>query len=224
MLDEIIVKGTAEARVSPDRARLQVALDADGSNRDEAYRRAAEIAARVDAVLERHDAAIDRTVTAALSVFPLSRWRKGESVRTGWRAARHTLVEVTVFDDLGTMLAELATAEATITGPDWRVDQANAAYDAVRRDAAADARRRATSYAAGLGVSLGAVRWIAEPGLRLAGDGGFGAGGLTLAAHAMPAARGGGDEPVIDVSPADIDISVAVEVAFALGDQSPGPA
>lgn len=209
---EIVVQGGAEVRVAPDRAIVHVTLDADASTREDAYRAATESAARIDAVLAGHEDAIERTVTAALAVFPLSRWRKGESVRTGWRAARRSLIEITGFEALGVLLAELATAGGTIAGPDWQVDPTNDAYDLVRQAAAQDARRRATSYATGLGMPICEVNWIAEPGLRTAA--------VPMARAMLLGASGGAmaEDGVIDVSPADVVISAAVDVSFALAE------
>lgn len=45
---------------------------------------ASELATGVDEVLGRYQVEIDRATTAALVVQPKTRWRKGESVRTGW--------------------------------------------------------------------------------------------------------------------------------------------
>lgn len=215
MKREIVVQGRAEARVAPDRALVLVTAEADGGSRDDAYRAATTTATAVDAVLANHAAAIGRTASEALVVAPLTRWRKGEQIRTGWRASRVTRVEITGFTDVGPLLAELVGADASVVGPTWLVDEDNAAYDEVRAAAAADARRRADAYAAGLGLTVGGVNWVAEPGLRSTpGYGGvttmFSAeGGLALSAQSL-------DEDVIDVRPADLDITSQVEVSFRI--------
>jgi uncharacterized protein YggE len=217
---EIIVQGSAEVRVPPDRAVVHVTVDADGGSRDEAYTAAARSAATVDGVLAAHEAEIDRTVTASLSVQPLTRWKRGESIRTGWRATRRTRIELTAFERLGELLAELAPT-AILAGPEWRVDDANPAYADVRREAAADARRRAEAYASGLGVRLGPVAWISEPGLRQSG----GDAPIGRAAPMAFAAAGGArsvpaEDEVIDISPEDNIIHARLEVAFGLDDDT----
>jgi uncharacterized protein YggE len=215
---EIIVQGTAEVRVQPDRALVHVTIDADGPSRDEAYTAATQAARAVDEVLAAHAPEIDRTTTAVLSVQPLTRWKRGESVRTGWRASRRTIVEVTGFEGLGTLLAELAPS-AMIVGPEWRVDDTNDAYTAARQAAAADARRRAEAYAEGLGVRLGSVSWMSEPGLRQSEAGAPMARAMPMAFAAGAATRGGSaEDEVIDVSPEDSIIQAAIEVAFSLID------
>ena len=214
---EIIVRGSAEVRIAPDRAVIHATLDADAGSREDAYAAAARTATAVDAVLAQHAAATERVVTASLAVQPLTRWRKGEVIRTGWRASRRSDIEVTGFDHLGVLLADLAGAGATIAGPDWQVDDANEAYDRARTLAAEDARRRAAAYALGLGTAVAGIRWIAEPGLRTSsGD----PQPLAMLAMAGGMARGGAveDEIVIEVTPADATITASVEVGFGLVD------
>jgi uncharacterized protein YggE len=97
------------------------------------------------------------------------------------------------------------------------VDDDNEAYRDARMAAAADARRRAEAYAAGLGIGLGGASWMSEPGLRLAG------GGQTeffapapMQALALSAEQAEPD--VIDITPEDVIIRASVEVSFALLD------
>ena len=215
---EIIVRGSAELRIPPDRALVHATLDADGGSRDDAYSGAARTAAAVDAVLATYADGAERVVTTALTVQPLTRWRKGELVRTGWRATRRSLLDLTSFERMGALLADLAAAGATIAGPDWRVDETNEAHDRVRALAAQDARRRAEAYADGLGVAVGDLRWVAEPGLRSSSPE-VGHGALMSFASA-PQGGSVDDEAIIEVAPADTTIAASVEVAFALATRS----
>jgi uncharacterized protein YggE len=94
METEIVVCATAQGRTLPDRAVLQVTVEGDGASREDAYGQAHGPAAALDAVLAARTGALDRVTTAALLVHPRTRWRKGENVRTGWRASRSRAVEV----------------------------------------------------------------------------------------------------------------------------------
>jgi uncharacterized protein YggE len=208
---QIVVKGSAQVRVTPDRALLHVTADGEAAGRDDAYRAASQVAQAVDDVLAAHEAGIERTTTTALVVQPRTRWHKGESKRTGWIALRRSTVEVTSFERLGDLFAELANAGATVVGPSWVVDDDNEAHRTVRRDAAADARRRADDYVQGLGIGAGDVVAVNEPGLRTET---FAAAELSFAPQAR--AAGGAYEEVIDVQPEDVVIAAAVEVTFAL--------
>jgi uncharacterized protein YggE len=211
--DEVVVRGEGEVRVMPDRAVVQLVVDGDGAGRDEAYAAAARLATQVDAVLVTHEAALDRVATAALLVQPKTQWRRGEAVRTGWRASRTTLLEVTDLPRLGDLMAELAGAGAALTGPDWKLDVDHPAHTEARRTAAADARRRAEAYAGALGLRVERVVWVAEPGLRQGTDHGYG-GPMT---KVFAAARAGGaeDAAVMDVGVEEITVTAAVEVGFA---------
>jgi uncharacterized protein YggE len=215
LTDEVVVRGTAEVRALPDRAIVHVAIDGEGASREDAYASAARLATAVDAVLVTYEAAHDRTSTAALVVHPKTRWRRGESVRTGWRASRSTVVEVTDMSRLGDLMAELATAGAQLVGPSWQLDPDNLAHTTARQAAAEDARRRAEAYAGALGLQVSGVAWVAEPGLRRGGDEGYGGPAMRSLAMAAPAgARGAEDTETIEVTVEEITVAAAVEVGF----------
>jgi uncharacterized protein YggE len=211
---ELLVKGAGEVRVMPDRATVRVTVDGEGSSRDEAYGAAAASASAVDRVLEAEANAFERVMTAALVVQPRMRWHNGEAVRTGWTAYRTSVVEVRALDRLGDLLAQLAASGGAISGLSWDLDPANAAHDQARSRAGADARRRAEQYAGALGVKLGSIAWMAEPGLRSPGN-----------SHAQPvtfaaAARAAGPpaEQLIDVAPGELTVTASIEVGFTIID------
>jgi uncharacterized protein len=210
---EIVVRGEGHARSMPDRAIVRAVVEGEGASREDAYGEAAEIAKRVDDVVSNHAGAIDRARTAALVVHPRTRWRKGESVRTGWRASRASVLDVTDLAALGEVIAQLAAAGAAISGPEWQIDPGNAAYSEARRLAAADARHRADDYAAALGLEIAAVGWVAEPGLRRGHQDSVDTG---FAMAAMAAGGSAADEEVIEVTPDELTIRAAVEVGFSL--------
>jgi hypothetical protein len=210
---EIVVRGEAEVRAMPDLAVLRVAVDREGGSQDEAYEAAARLAEAVDAVFGAQSASIGRVTTAALVVQPRVRWHQGEEVRTGWRAGRASVVELRALDRVGNIAAMLVGAGAILTGPSWELDRANDAYHQARVEAAQDARKRADAYAIALGVSVGPLMWVSEPGLRVAGGA---AGGMLVSAGQPRAAllASGPAEKPIDVAPGEIAVYAAVEVGF----------
>jgi uncharacterized protein YggE len=210
---QVIVRGEAEVRVMPDRATMRVLVEGDGSTRQEAYSAAARPAAAVDHVLETESDSLDRVTTAALVVQPKTRWEKGQAVRAGWTAYRASVLEVRALDRLGDLVAQLTSAGAEVSGLTWELDAANAAHDHARARAGEDSRRRAEQYAAALGVKLGVVAWIAEPGLRQAGN--DHPQPIAFAATARSAAPA---EGTIDVAPAEVTVAAQVEVGFAILD------
>ena len=212
---EIIVKGYGQARSMPDRVVIDVLVEAEGVTRDQSFGEAARVAQRVDEVLTNRADAVARVLTALLTVQPRSRWKRGESVRTGWRAARGSVVEVTDFAQLGELIAELTSAGAAVSGPNWCLDDSNPAYREARRAAAEDARRRAEDYAGALGLTLGPVAWVSEPGLRGGGEQ-TGPFGVALAAQPAGAAMAGEPDETIDVAPTELTTRAEVEVGFSL--------
>lgn len=218
---EIIVRGTGQARALPDRAVLTVRVEGEGPLQDEAYRSAVEQSNRVDEILARHAAAIDRTTTAAVVVHPKTRWRKGETIRTGWLASRTTVIDIIDFAGLGELITELAGAGPELSGPHWQLDPTNPVHGEARRRAADDARRRAEDYADRLGLTIVTVAWVAEPGLRQTDPAG---GGFLdqLGGARMVMAAGGVDEEAMNVTPDEMTVRAAVEVAFTFGGPSPG--
>lgn len=209
---EIVVRGTGEARALPDLASLRVEVTADRKSQDEAYNARAEVAAHVDAVLSQHAGAIARTTVASVWVQPRTRWHRGEDIRTGWRASRTTFVDVVVLDELGEIMSEVVTAGASVTGPRWTIASTNIAYDLARRAAAEDARHRAIAYAEALGLSLGEVAWVAEPGMR------SGTPPDPPRPVAMQAEMAPPPEPELheDLTPAEMTVEMTVEVGFRI--------
>ena len=200
-------------RAMPDLASVRVGVDGEGQTREEAYQAAATNAAHVDAVLEEFTAAIDRVTTAALAVQPKTRWRKGESQRTGWQALRVSMVEISNTARVGELLNALAGAGGSISGLSWMVAPSNDSFALARRRAGEDARSRAEQYAQALGVKLGPVAWAAEPGLRTRNETDWMAapGGVVRAM-----AAGGAAEESISVDPEEVTIRAALEVAYRI--------
>jgi uncharacterized protein YggE len=211
---EIIVRGEAEVRAMPDKAVLRVLVEGTGSNQEKAYEAAARLASAVDGVFGAQAASIGRVTTAALVVQPRTRWQKGETVRTGWRAQRMSVVEIRAVDRVGDISAMLVGAGASLTGPSWELDTSNDAHHQARVEAAQDARRRAEAFALALGVDLGPLTWVSEPGLRLAGSGGP---AFTPAARVGYMSVSAPDE-TIEVAPAEMTVHAAVEVGFHIAD------
>jgi uncharacterized protein YggE len=213
MEHEVVVRGEGEVRVMPDQATVRVMVDGDGSTRDDAYGEAARVAAAVDEVLQAESAAVARVMTTALVVQPRTRWQNGQAVRTGWRASRTSVVEVRALERLGDLLAQLTSSGGAISDLTWELDAANVAYDEARSRAGQDARRRAERYATALGIKLGGIAWVAEPGLR---TGGMPSPPHMALAAAAPRVMAGPPDQSIEVAPEEITLTASVEVGFAI--------
>ncbi len=134
-------------------------------------------------------------------------------MRTGWTASRTSVLEVRALERLSDLLGQLATSGAAISDLSWELDAANEAHD--RGAQPAPVRMPAVEPSGtppALGIKLGGIVWVAEPGLRIGGDN-FPAGvALAAAPRAMAAAPG----PSIDVTPEEITLTAGVEVGFAI--------
>ena len=213
---EIVVRGTGEARALPDQASLRVEVTVDHKTREEAHDTRTKLATAVDDVLDRHADAIARTTIASPVVQPRTRWHRGEDIRSGWRASRTSFVDVVMLDALGQIMAGLVDAGAAVQGPQWSMAPTNPAHDQARAAAAEDAHRRAQSYAAALGLSVGPVAWVAEPGLRRPPQPPVPVD-VEVAPMAAAAVVATDAEPE-PVTPAELTVRVDVEVGFTILD------
>src|SRR5690606_5793778 len=108
-------------------------------------------------------------------------------------------------------------AGSTVQGPDWQMAPTNPAFDQARRAAAEDARHRAESYAEALGLQVGPVAWVAEPGMRDGGGAPLAASRIEPSSVAGPEARGSHPgEPSEDLTPAEMTVEATVEVGFRI--------
>jgi uncharacterized protein YggE len=195
----------------PDLASLNVGIDGEGQSREEAYQQASATAAAVDAVLADFETAIERVTTAALAVQPKTRWRKGETQRTGWTAYRVSVVEIEDTSRVGDLLNALAGAGGSISGLSWMLAPANEAFALARHRAGEDARARAEQFAQALNIKLGSVAWAAEPGLRCVGH----MDTMSVPAAAFARSAGAAEES-ISVNPDEVTIRAVLEVGYRI--------
>lgn len=103
-------------------------------------------------------------------------------------------------------------AGAQVQGPTWRVAPDNPARLEACGRAASDARAKAGAYAESLGMRLGDVQEIADPGTA-----GFGGTYRVLSGGYVPTVAASH----VDVESGGLEVSAAVDVTFAL---EPAPA
>ncbi len=161
----VTVRGTGQARTSPDEASVTITLDAVEPTAAAALARVAE---RTRATLELCD---------RLEIEPASRMTTGASVaehgehdrdgrwqHRGYRAWNQVVVRVREASTVGELLAGAVDQGAQVSGPAWTVAPDNPARLDACREAALDARRRADAYADALGVRVGAIVAVRDPG------------------------------------------------------------
>lgn len=199
----ITVKGSARTLVPAELATLAVTINGEGRTSEVACDAVAKVAHTVDDILAVREASLGTVSVDHVNVSPKREWRDDRWVDRGWQASRTTRVDVVDLAEVSELVGALGSLGVQIDGPSWSVRDDHAAYDQVRTDAARDARRRAEAYAAGLGLAVGAVRSLEEPGTN---DG--------RVIYAQSTADWMGD--TIPIKPAEVSIEAQVEVTFEL--------
>lgn len=202
----VTVRGDAVLRVAPDEALISVNLsaleDAPGPALSDVSARSEALVALLD---ELGVARADRSTTG-VTVYEAFDYKKDGSRRSlGHRASASVSVRVTDPEVLGRLMTQ-ATAKlaARIDGPNWRVAADNPAWLEAARQAAADGRRKAEAYAAGVGAKLGRPIQLSEPGT----EGAWRA----EAAHVAYSAP----EPSMPVEAGEREVAASINVTFAL--------
>jgi uncharacterized protein len=206
----ITVHGFATVPGTPDEAVVSFELRALRPAADEAYADVAERSGRFDALCEALDIPRSARSTQGISVR-----EKREHDGTAWRhrgyvASNRVLARMSDPQLVATLMKDaVASVQAQVAGPWWKVEPTNPARAEACRLAAAEARRKAEAYADALGVRLGAIVDVREPDWR----------GREWAELGRPLAfeslDSGGDAE-IPVHAGNLDVSAAVDVTFAV--------
>lgn len=219
-MSEVMVRGRVEGHVTPDAAVLSVTvLGRDPATAEAALGAAAAVGDRVDAVLGDRRVGPDPLVRhvrmSSLRTSEIWDHQQGRRHRTGYQAERRSEVECRPDGQgLTGLVAALVAAGAQVAGPAWQVSEGNTGWLDLRSRAVADARSRAEVYATAADRRIGAVRWLAEPGMRGTGTSGA---RLEMAQRMSAAGSVGEGEPVaMRIVVEDVPVVVEIEAAFDL--------
>ena len=199
--------GRGTARATPDAALLALEVWAELDTPEAALDEVARRTTALTVVLDRAGIPAHARSTAGVSLTERWEYRHDEQVFVGYRASTVVSVRITDLATIGRVISEATRdAQARPHGPSWQVDPENPARAEACRVAAADARRKAEAYADALGLRLGAVLSIREPGARPRP--------IEPQQAVMRMAGGGG--PDMPVESGDVGVSAAVTVVFEL--------
>jgi uncharacterized protein len=202
----VMVRGSASAAATPDEATVAVELAELRATAEEAYSEVAERSAVLAAVLDGIGVDKARRSSGGVSVGEHVEYVDGRQQHRGFRATARTSLRLDDPAVVARVLREaVAEAGARVDGPTWVVRPDNAAHLDAARAAAAAARAKAEAYAEALGVRLGALERVAEPGLGPPEPRPF---VRALAAEAAPVEIG--------VEPGELLVSASIEVTYAL--------
>ncbi|WP_405405797.1 SIMPL domain-containing protein [Paracoccus sp. Ld10] len=201
----LTVSGTGQTRVAPDMATVQLGVTTQA---DSAAAAMEQNSTQQGAVIEAlTGAGIDQAQiqTSGLNLNPLMQYGENRAPTvTGYQATNTVAVRVSDLARLGEVLDAIVTAGANeINGITFSREDGGDAQDQARRDAVADARRKADLLAEAAGVDLGPVLT-----LRDIQTGGGGPRPMMRMEAAMADA--------VPIQAGEVEMSAQVEVEYAL--------
>jgi uncharacterized protein len=163
----ITVSATGDVDVVPDVARITSGVTTEAATAKAALAQNSTTMQKVVAALKASGIDAKDIQTSSLRVEPrYTRPREGEPAQIdGYRVTNQVQVVVRDLDKIGDILDQLVSLGANDTGGlSFEASQAETLRDDARKEAVANARRRAELYAKAAGVELGEVLSIDEGG------------------------------------------------------------
>lgn len=159
----VSASGTAEA--APDRARITSGVSTEAGTAREALTRNSETMSKIIDELKGKGIDAKDIQTASFNVEPVMDYSKdGQPPRLrGYRVSNQVIVLVRKLDQLGDVLDNVVSAGANqIQGLAFEVSKEDTLKDDARKEAVANALRRAKLLAAAAGAEVGNVLQISE--------------------------------------------------------------
>lgn len=202
---QINAEGTSEAR--PDMATINLGVTTEGQTAQAALQENARRMSALNQALRRAGVADRDIQTSNVSVHPQQQYREGqEPLITGYQANNTVNARVRNVNNLGRVIdAAVAAGGNTIHGVNFSHQNADAQLDAARRNAIAEARRRADLYASALNMRVVGIIAVSEGG-----------GYSPPIPMPMMAARNMAQDASTPISPGEIETRVSVSVTFEL--------
>lgn len=201
----VSAEGTSEAR--PDLATINLGVTTEAQTAAAALADNARRMTALNAALRRAGVAERDIQTSNVSVYPQQQYVEGQQPRiTGYQANNSVTVKVRNIDNTGRVIdAAVAAGGNTVNGVSFSHADPDAQLDVARRDAIAEARRRAELYASALNMRVQRIVAVQE-------GGGY-APPMPVALERFAAQDGAASTPV---SPGQIETRVSVNVTFEL--------
>jgi hypothetical protein len=207
----VIVRGTAAATVSPDRAELTLEVSHVASDAAAALANVAQRSQQLIDMLSSHDIGRTDWATEGVHVGEEHEWKNNRHVLVGYRASTSVSVTVRDLDKVGVLINESVTlASASVRSLSFSVDRENPAHTRLMSAAARDAKARAFAYTDALGMRLGDVELISENSIS--------AGPEPMPRYAMAVQADGMEmsSAPMAVSGGLIELTASVHVRFAV--------
>jgi uncharacterized protein YggE len=207
----IWVSGTGKVTVTPDIATLSLGIEAQAATVAEAQAQAAGAMDTVMAALAAGGVADKDIQTQYFSISQQTRWDdyKDEQVVTGYDVTNMVTAKIRDMEQIGSIIDAVAAAGGDYTrinNISFSVDDPTPYYKEARQKAMADAKDKAEQLAHLAGIGLGKPTYISEGTVYppvVYRDAGM---------EAMAPA------PTTPISPGEIELSLTVQVAYAVAD------
>ncbi len=150
----VTVRGEARLEGPPELATVSTTLHAAAGDAEQVRRTLAHGSEAVAGLVERFRAALDRSTTRSVHVWPVFAPRSPGRITgyAGTLSAEWVVGELAVLPDLITALTGLP--DVRLDGPSWSLRPNSPLHREARLAAITDARRRAEDYAAAFGAGL----------------------------------------------------------------------
>jgi len=207
----IWVSGEGKVTVTPDIATLSLGIEAQAATVAEAQSQAATAMNAVMAALAENGVADKDIQTQYFSIYQVTRWddTKNEEIVIGYRVKNMVTAKIRDIEQAGPIIDAVAAAGGDYTrinNISFSVDDPTPYYVEARQKAMADAKAKAEQLAGLAGVSLGNPTYISEGTIYppvIYRDAGM----------AIPA-----PESSTPVSPGEIELTLDIQVAYAIAD------
>jgi uncharacterized protein YggE len=161
----ITVSATGTVEAEPDQARVTSGVTTEATSAREALTGNSEAMTKVISELKAKGIDAKDIQTASFNVEPVIDYSKdGQPPKTrGYRVSNQVVILVRDLGQLGTVLDNVITAGANqVQGLSFEVSKADTLKDEARKEAVANALRRAKLLAAAAGADVGQVLQISE--------------------------------------------------------------
>jgi uncharacterized protein YggE len=205
----VTARGEAVASARPDEGIWTIELSALDAAPEKALGNVTERSRSLEALLGELGVPAEKRSTSGVIVREEYDYVDGKQTRRGFRAENTVTIRVADPAIAGRLIQDATTrVQANVRGPAWWIAPGNPARLDACRNAVEAARRKAEAYAEALGLALGPVLEVREPG---AGIQPLPKGGGVLAMRAMAA-----EAAPITVDPGELEVEATVEVTFRL--------
>jgi len=215
----IWVSGQGKVTAVPDLAVLSLGVEAEAATVEEAMDKAAAAMNRVIDSLHGNGVADSDIKTQWFSIYPVTEWvgitspidsyvQNSHEVLVGYRVTNMATVKIRDINATGDIIDAAARAGGDLTrihGVSFTVDDPSVYEDAARELAIANARAKAQQLAGAAGVGLGKPFYISESG-----------GYYPVYYDYGMAVKGGEVYPSTPISPGETEITLTVQMAFAI--------